>query len=69
MARYFDGSQPNTSSKTKRQQEDQRRMEFRRAIESYSEQRRLLQEISEFAELNHWQAASVGDLQSARPAQ
>jgi hypothetical protein len=68
MARYFDGSQPNASAKTKRQQEDQRRMEFRRAIESYSEQRRLLLEINEYAELNYWQAAG-GDQQSARPAQ
>ncbi|CAI3790439.1 hypothetical protein AHFPHNDE_04158 [Pseudomonas sp. MM227] len=70
MARYFDGSQPqgNSATRTKRQQEDQRRMEFRRAIESYSEQRRLLQEIGDDAELNYWQAASTGSRQSARPA-
>jgi hypothetical protein len=43
-------------------------MEFRRAIESYSEQRRLLQEIGDDAELNYWQTASAGARQSVRPA-
>ncbi|EIK97436.1 hypothetical protein PMM47T1_06616 [Pseudomonas sp. M47T1] len=70
MARYFDGSQEQGNSKTKRQQEDQRRMEFRRAIESYSEQRRLLQEISDFPDLdafNYWQAASAGAQKNVQP--
>ena len=58
----------NSAVKTRRQQEDQRRMEFRRAIESYSEQRRLLQEIGDDAELNYWQTASAGARQSVRPA-
>lgn len=72
MARYFDGSQEQGSKQTKRQQEDQRRMEFRRAIESYSEQRRLLQEISDHPDLdtfNYWQAASAGGLKNAQPGQ
>ncbi|WP_408582086.1 PA3496 family putative envelope integrity protein, partial [Pseudomonas syringae group genomosp. 3] len=34
--------------KTRRQQEDQRRMEFRRAIESYSEARQLNQELCDY---------------------
>lgn len=39
MARHYDDL-PTSTVKTRRQQEDQRRMEFRRAIESYSEARR-----------------------------
>jgi len=47
MSRY----QPHaTDSKTRRQQEDLRRMRFRRAIESYAEQRRLQQELVDFPE-------------------
>ncbi|MBH3426756.1 PA3496 family putative envelope integrity protein [Pseudomonas alkylphenolica] len=62
MAREFDGSyQPNAKSR-KQQEKDQRRMEFRRAIESYSEQRRLLQEIADFPEL---QAISVWQVSAA----
>ncbi|MEB2870601.1 PA3496 family putative envelope integrity protein [Pseudomonas rhizosphaerae] len=70
MARYFDGTQAqgNSATRTKRQQEDQRRMEFRRAIETYAEQRRLLQETGDDAEFNYWQAAPAGARQSARPA-
>ncbi len=71
MARYFDGSQDQGTSKTKRQQEDQRRMEFRRAIESYSEQRRLLQEISDLPELdsiNYWQVTSATAPKNVQPA-
>ncbi|AUF98692.1 hypothetical protein WLF18_14085 [Pseudomonas shirazensis] len=51
MTRDFDGSfQPNAKAR-KQQQKDQRRMEFRRAIESYSEQRQLLREIADYSEL------------------
>lgn len=74
MPRHYDDSQQrttsatsvNTSKHTRRQQEDQRRMEFRRAIESYSEQRQLAKKLSdyfelgdvgEFGSLNVWQAA------------
>ncbi|MDR6961569.1 hypothetical protein BK654_05885 [Pseudomonas brassicacearum] len=48
--------------KTRRQQEDQRRMAFRRAIEDRCEQRQLLAEISEFpdaVEFNYWQAPAA----------
>lgn len=48
MSRY----QPHaTDSKTRRQQEDLRRMRFRRAIEAYAEQRRLQDELGEFPDL------------------
>lgn len=56
--------------KTRRQQEDQRRMAFRRAIEDRYEQRQLLAEISEFpdaAEFNYWQAAPAASRRNAQP--
>jgi hypothetical protein len=37
--------------KARRKIEDQRRMQFRRAIESYAEQRRLQYELSDFPDL------------------
>ena len=40
----------NSAVKTRRQQEDQRRMEFRRAIEDRCERRQLLAEIGDFPE-------------------
>lgn len=64
MARSLEGAQAPSSSKTRRQQEDQRRMEFRRAIESHCDQRRLSAEISDFPDL-YWQSAMSADLQSA----
>jgi len=74
MPRHYDDSQQLSSSvKTRRQQEDQRRMAFRRAIESYSEERRLNQELSDYidaASANFWQSANAVEAgrQSARPA-
>ncbi|MBK5509387.1 MULTISPECIES: PA3496 family putative envelope integrity protein [unclassified Pseudomonas] len=61
----------NSALKTRRQQEDQRRMEFRRAIEDRSERRQLLAEIGDFPdelELNYWQAAPVASRRNAQPA-
>lgn len=61
----------NSAAKTRRQQEDQRRMEFRRAIEDRFELRQLQSEISDFPEdieLNYWQAAPVASRRSAQPA-
>ncbi|SER79099.1 hypothetical protein SAMN03159444_05058 [Pseudomonas sp. NFACC02] len=72
MPRHYDDSHPHSASsaKTRRQQEDQRRMAFRRAIETYSEERRLNQELSDYldaASANFWQStsASEGARQSA----
>lgn len=71
MARELDGSyQPNAKSR-KQQEKDQRRMEFRRAIESYSEQRRLLQELADYPELqaiNVWQVSAAGSPKNAQQA-
>ncbi|MBD9608782.1 hypothetical protein ACVK1X_003732 [Pseudomonas sp. PvR086] len=60
----------NSAVKTRRQQEDQRRMEFRRAIEDRCERRQLLAEIGEFPddlELNYWQAAPITSRRNAQP--
>ncbi|WP_028238885.1 PA3496 family putative envelope integrity protein [Stutzerimonas azotifigens] len=38
-------------AKTRRQLKDQRRMRFRRAIESYGEQRRLQAELDDYPDL------------------
>ena len=58
-------AEQNSSVKTRRQQEDQRRMEFRRAIEDRTELRHLQQEI---AALNYWQAEPASDRRSVQPA-
>lgn len=44
-------AEPVLDSKTRRKLEDQRRMAFRRAIEDYTEQRRLQLELDEYAGL------------------
>ncbi|SDU19078.1 PA3496 family putative envelope integrity protein [Pseudomonas orientalis] len=64
MARTYEDS--NSTVKTRRQQEDQRRMAFRRAIEDRCDQRQLQQSISDYPEL-HWQA-SLAAQRSAQPA-
>jgi hypothetical protein len=66
MTRYDDGT--NSSAKTRKQQEDHRRMAFRRAIESYSDERRLHQEIADYPDLMLWQAPAAGARQSVQPA-
>ncbi|MBP5968446.1 MULTISPECIES: PA3496 family putative envelope integrity protein [Pseudomonas] len=61
----------NSAAKTRRQQEDQRRMEFRRAIEDRYELRQLQAEIGGFpeeVELNYWQAAPAASRRNAQPA-
>ncbi|MFJ2711383.1 PA3496 family putative envelope integrity protein [Pseudomonas sp. NPDC087346] len=58
----------NSAAKTRRQQEDQRRMEFRRAIEDRFELRQLQAEIVDFPDINHWQAAPAASRRSAQPA-
>jgi len=61
----------NSVVKTRRQQEDQRRMVFRRAIEDRCERRQLLAEIGDFPddlELNYWQASPVASRRNAQPA-
>ncbi|MBK5538039.1 hypothetical protein JFV28_14020 [Pseudomonas sp. TH05] len=69
MARPYEES--NSVVKTRRQQEDQRRMEFRRAIEHRCELRQLQQEINDYPELeaiNYWQAAPTTSRRNAQPA-
>ncbi|MFO2465478.1 hypothetical protein OOJ96_16025 [Pseudomonas sp. 15FMM2] len=64
MARQYEDS--TSTVKTRRQQEDQRRMAFRRAIEDRCEQRQLLQSLSDYPEL-HWQAP-LAARRSVQPA-
>ena len=69
MARPYEDS--NSAVKTRRQQEDQRRMAFRRAIEDRYELRQLQAEIGGFpeeVELNYWQAAPAASRRNAQPA-
>jgi hypothetical protein len=69
MAQPYEES--NSAVKTRRQQEDQRRMAFRRAIEDRCERRQLLAEIGDFPddlELNYWQAAPTTSRRNAQPA-
>lgn len=51
MARDFDGSYQPSAKARKQQEKDQRRMEFRRAIESYCDQRQLLRELTDYPDL------------------
>ena len=71
MAREFDGSfQPSAKSR-KQQEKDQRRMEYRRAIESYCDQRQLLRELVDYPELQEltvWQASAAASPKNAQPA-
>ncbi|MFW9268487.1 PA3496 family putative envelope integrity protein [Pseudomonas sp. NR3] len=60
-----------SAAKTRRQQEDQRRMAFRRAIEDRYEQRQLLAQISEYPdlmEINCWQATPAVSRRNAQPS-
>lgn len=56
-------------SKARRKLQDQRRMQFRRAIETYAEQRRLQDELGEFPDLAMISPPKDGHhRQSAAPA-
>ncbi|MBS7662657.1 transcriptional regulator [Pseudomonas lalucatii] len=73
MPRYVDEAQSHAKldAKTRRKLLDQRRMEYRRAIESYAEQRLLQQQLSDYPELiaaNYLAAAHSLGRRSARPA-
>ncbi|RRV09013.1 hypothetical protein EGJ27_04350 [Pseudomonas sp. v388] len=63
MARHYDDL-PKSAVKTRRQLEDQRRMEFRRAIESYSEARQLNQDLCDYLD-----SAPEHLWQSVRPSE
>jgi hypothetical protein len=72
MARYSDEVQAhaNSDAKDRRKLRDQRRMEFRRAIEYYAEQRLLQQELADYPELiaaNYLATTQAVTRQSAQP--
>ncbi|CDF81546.1 PA3496 family putative envelope integrity protein [Pseudomonas sp. QL9] len=69
MQRHIDDTQL-LDSKTRRKLEDQRRMQFRRAIEERLESQRLDREFSDYPDLiavNYLKSAK-GSARSARPA-
>ncbi|HEY1029283.1 MAG TPA: transcriptional regulator [Pseudomonas sp.] len=53
MPRIFDDAQPHDQpdAKTRRKLQDQRRMAYRRAIETYAEQCQLQRELADYPEL------------------
>ena len=71
MARDHDGIyQPNAKAR-KQQEKDQRRMEYRRAIEVYCDQRQLLRELVDYPELQAltvWQSSGATSPKNAQPA-
>lgn len=72
MSAYLEKAQihANSAAKARRKLLDQRRMEYRRAIESYAEQRLLRHELADYPELlaaNYLAATQVLERQSARP--
>ncbi|WP_194788686.1 PA3496 family putative envelope integrity protein [Pseudomonas sp. UFMG81] len=71
MAREHDGSyQPNAKAR-KQQEKDQRRMEYRRAIESYCDQRELLRSIADYPDLQDitvWQVSAAASPKNAPQA-
>ncbi|MDP2243304.1 PA3496 family putative envelope integrity protein [Pseudomonas sp.] len=72
MPRYLDEAQSHvsTDAKNRRKLLDQRRMEYRRAIEDYAEHRQLQQQLTDYPELiaaNYMAAAQASARRSARP--
>lgn len=72
MSGYLDKAPSHESSdaKARRKLLDQRRMEYRRAIESYAEQRQLQQDLADYPELvaaNYLTAARALGRRSAQP--
>lgn len=69
MPRQIDDTQL-LDSKTRRKLEDQRRMQFRRAIEDRIESRRLNQEISDYPDMiaAAYLSSARGSRRSARQA-
>lgn len=69
MARDHDGIyQPNAKAR-KQQEKDQRRMEYRRAIESYCDQRQLLRDLVDYPELQAltvWQTSAASSPKNAQ---
>jgi hypothetical protein len=71
MTREIDGSYQPGAKARKQQEKDQRRMEYRRAIESYCEHRQLLRDLADYPESGHitvWQVSAAESPKSVRPA-
>lgn len=57
----------NPTTRARRQQEDQRRMRFRRAIESHYEQRRLQEQLMEYPDLFSVPLGATGRRSGVQP--
>jgi hypothetical protein len=73
MSRYVDQAQPHAKldAKTRRKALDQRRMAYRRAIESYAEQRQLQALLADYPELlaaSYLASRQALESRNARPA-
>ena len=71
MARDFDGSYLPNAKARKQQERDQRRMEYRRAIECYCDQRQLLRELADYPDLQDltvWQVSAATFPRNAQQA-
>lgn len=75
MYQSFDNAHPQTAAdidaKARRKLLDHKRMEFRRAIEDFVEQRRLQHDLADYPELiakESVSAARAGSRRSARPS-
>ena len=69
MARDFDGTYQPSAKARKQQEKDQRRMEFRRAIESYCDRRELLRSLADYPELQDitvWQVSAATSPKNAQ---
>ncbi|MBD9634455.1 PA3496 family putative envelope integrity protein [Pseudomonas sp. PDM19] len=70
MPRHIDDTQLQVDSKTRRKLEDQRRMQFRRAIEDRMEAQRLALETSDYPDLiaTAYLTSAKAGRRSVRPA-
>ncbi|WP_238343383.1 hypothetical protein [Pseudomonas sp. RW3S2] len=67
---HFGSYQPSAKAR-KQAEKDQRRMEYRRAIESYCDQRQLLRDLADYPDLQDitvWQVASAASQKIAPQA-
>ena len=64
MAQEHDVEYRPSAKARKQAEKDQRRMEYRRAIESYCDQRQLLRDLTDYPELT---AAAVWQVKAAVP--
>ncbi|MDF0733402.1 hypothetical protein P0Y43_22155 [Pseudomonas entomophila] len=71
MAHDYENSYQPSAKARKQAEKDQRRMEYRRAIESYCDQRQLLRDITDYPDLSDltvWQVSAANSQKIAPQA-